>query len=522
MKWHLSEKRKAPSIHSINSNIPKPFSNWLTHFMNKDTAGRFKSADEALKSLYKIVGSQDIVPFQKPEANNKGKEWKIFKPNWSKIKKNILKLNRFKIKKPLVLTFSSIIIIMIIINLLLNTKTSEIEQSPAVNVITEESQVVENNVVEATPVNITPITFEKTYGEICLQSKSTVLQTQDKGYLLVSKSKYDIEDNYCFSANTYISKMDSVGSLQWEWQKDIFDRSGPKGAIRLGLGQYLIYSYEDGFMIIDKLGDIKRSVKIRESVNIVSMIQEDNGDLVFVGSKYNKNEKINQILLCKYDINGNEIWSKIHDYYDNCRINMIICNPDNNYTIIGNSDYNYECYIIIIQVNENGNLLWHRELLPGANPQMIRTDIGYTFLSYINQNSYYIQMTQTDFEGNINWNRNIVRIKSYWYDGAALKFEQTNDKGYIIVSSSQNPDNTVQGELLDDILLIKTDSLGNIEWKKTFGGKHDDFGHSVQQTQDGGYIISGRYRYPGSSLPNLYLIKTDSLGNVYNEHEYIE
>ena len=58
-----------------------------------------------------------------------------------------------------------------------------------------------------------------------------------------------------------------------------------------------------------------------------------------------------------------------------------------------------------------------------------------------------------------------------------------------------------------------------IIFSKTFGGSGTDGGYSVQQTQDGGYIITGNTDSNGDNITEVWLIKTDSEGNTVSYGE---
>ncbi|MBK6988603.1 MAG: hypothetical protein IPH33_10420 [Bacteroidetes bacterium] len=81
-----------------------------------------------------------------------------------------------------------------------------------------------------------------------------------------------------------------------------------------------------------------------------------------------------------------------------------------------------------------------------------------------------------------------------------------------------------------DIWLIKTDANGDSLWTRTIGGNKKDGGKTVEFTSDGGMVLAGITRSFGLINPNYYLVKTDSLGtiewqnttygSVYHDHAY--
>ena len=86
---------------------------------------------------------------------------------------------------------------------------------------------------------------------------------------------------------------------------------------------------------------------------------------------------------------------------------------------------------------------------------------------------------------------------------------QTIDQGYIISGYSDSFGNSGF-----NLWIIKTDLSGNIEWQRSYGCYGDDRGFWSLQTSDCGYIITGYSNSNSNSVPDILLIKTDNLGNT--------
>ncbi len=219
--------------------------------------------------------------------------------------------------------------------------------------------------------------------------------------------------------------------------------------------------------------------------------------------------------LIKTDAAGNLEWSEtyggtgIDNAYD------VKQTPDGGYIVAGRTDQNGSSYskVWMIKTDAMGDTLWTKAFGENdkaelANSIAITNDGGYIMAGMKEVEPYAdphqeFWLIKTDADGNTLWTNTFGGAD---YD-AAFSVKQTSDLGFIITGTTEFPGS------LEDIRLVKTSQDGTLEWEKTYGGILNDAGMDVIQTQDGGYMLTGKFQSAVMDPSDMWVIKTDEAGN---------
>lgn len=184
-----------------------------------------------------------------------------------------------------------------------------------------------------------------------------------------------------------------------------------------------------------------------------------------------------------------------------------------------------------INVDNTGNLLWQKCIGGNHNDRIFSlsntSDGGYIAAGHspLLSGSWEPDMwlVKLDFNGNIEWQKSLGGSE---FDGGTCVI-QTSDGGYISVGSSRSSDGDVSINYgNNDCWIVKLNDQGNIEWQKTFGGSKLDGAESIIELEDGCFVFIGKTESDDGNigynigLNNVLIVKLDQLGNLIWKKSY--
>jgi hypothetical protein len=118
---------------------------------------------------------------------------------------------------------------------------------------------------------------------------------------------------------------------------------------------------------------------------------------------------------------------------------------------------------------------------------------------------------------NIEWQKTLGGNFIDW--GSSV--QQTADGGYITTGSTSSTNGDVMGNHGNsDFWVVKLNAVGDIQWQKALGGTGTEIAYSVRQTTDGGYIVIGLSSSNNGDVTgnhgsqDYWIVKLDTDGNI--------
>jgi len=293
-----------------------------------------------------------------------------------------------------------------------------------------------------------------------------------------------------------------------------------------------------------------------------SMVLTANGEIVIAGFK--SSNFVQDVLLMKTDALGNELWSRTYNLNMTDWGRSMNQTQDGGFIIAGMTEVSPQIFDpFLIKTNSEGIIQWQQQYDYGfgdddrAHAVWQTSDGGYivagqTWLMHGAFGNYDMYIIKTDMNGNVQWKK--VFFRENEGGDVALAVQQLSDGGYIIGGFTQSSEwasyiirtdnlgnalwsniypGAWQSECYDiqstpdggfiytgtessfttdtDVLLVKLDGNGVLQWKKIYGTVDAEQGEFIQQLQDGGYIIAGMSAH-GAGGYDMYVIRTNSAG----------
>ncbi len=359
--------------------------------------------------------------------------------------------------------------------------------------------------------------WQKILGGTFTDEANAVIVTQD-GHLLVggSSESFSMDDR-----EGYIAKLTMDGTLLWEQTYNFDSFWNPVyDLIEMPNGNYMAtgqtwaqvcpMAMGRSFIFeVNNAGDTlwtKGLCGDQFGLNVAAIVSTPDGGYVFCGRG-----GYADIGLVKTDAFGNFKWEKalVNPGWEN-GYNVIVTQDGNlitgaywQETVNGNND----AYLAKLS-SLTGDTLWTKVVSENGNEYIFDiVEIVDESIVAIGINDNDPQLIHFSAEGELLEKRIYFDTSMYWYRPNSIKL--TPDGGFAVAGVFGD---TISVENRDGFLL-KLDANFDIEWYQTYGGDKEDQILDMATTPDGGYCLVGQTRSFGDENGDLWIIKTDSLGN---------
>ncbi len=305
--------------------------------------------------------------------------------------------------------------------------------------------------------------WEKTYGGADSDVSYSVRQTADGGYIVAGWSYFTST-----MMDVYLIKTDAWGDTLW---------TKTYGSPGQDAGESVQQTADGGYIIAGRTGSFP------------------SGDDAY---------------LIRANPQGDTLWARTYGIVDEYEAAFAVQQTRDGGFIMTGVTFVGGSNVWLVKTDSRGDTLWTRNY-GGASSDLGRAvqqtlDGGYIVGGWtysFGPGDGDVYLIKTDSLGDTLWTR------TYGSKGpdSGWDVKQTADSGYIVVGGFTD---TLMGKSY--CYLVKTDANGDTLWTRIYGGPGEDRGLSVQQTADGGYIVSGYTDSFGTGLFDVYLIKTDSSG----------
>jgi len=362
--------------------------------------------------------------------------------------------------------------------------------------------------------------FERTYGGTGTDYCYGARQTLDGGYLV-----YGYTTSYGpATGSAWLIKTDEHGDTLWTRTHGASGVNCATAVLLKPDSGYVVGGYtssigagRNDFMLLetDASGDTLwlRAYGGGEDDQAYALTQTGDGGYLLAGQTESYGAGDKDIWLVRTDADGDTLWTRTYGDSGWDGASAVAQTPDGGFAISGFLGGTDEDDAWLIRIDADGDTLWTRtfggdERSDYGSGLVTTGDHGFVFTG--RSHTYGgpfgdLWLVRTDSLGDSLWIRS--------YGGSDVDAGQsvcvTTDGGFAVAGGTKS-----FGSGDYDVWLLRLDSLGDTLWTRTFGGSQIEYGVTVEQTPDGGFVIGGYTAPPSGAGHDFYLIKTDPDGYV--------